>query len=91
MKQGRKLQVILEMENKIWKVHYGCAFANLLIDLSCRRRIGMERGLLMADTSTSKGGWKAAWRDNIFRSFGFFMSLVLLVGQLQSLSFLVIL
>lgn len=51
----------------------------------------MERGLLMADTSTSKGGWKADLKDNIFRSFGSFMSLVLLVGQLQSLNFPVIL
>lgn len=51
----------------------------------------MERGLLMADTSTSKGDWKAGWKDNIFRSFGFFMSLVLLVGQLRSLNFPVIL
>lgn len=32
----------------------------------------MERGLLMADTSTSKGGWKAGWMDNICRSFSVF-------------------
>lgn len=50
----------------------------------------MERGLLMADTNTSRG-WKAGWRENICRSFGFFMSLVLLAGQLQSLNFPVIL
>lgn len=50
----------------------------------------MERGLVMADTSASEGGCKADWRDNIFRSFGFFV-LVLLVGQLQSLNFPIIL
>lgn len=51
----------------------------------------MERGLLVADTSPSKGGWKAGWRVNICRSFGSSMSLVLLAGELQSLNFPVIL
>lgn len=54
-------------------------------------RIGVEKGLLVADASSSEGGWKAGWRENIWRSFGFFMSLVLLGGEVQSLNFPVIL
>lgn len=67
------------------------AFANLLFTLSPKMRTGVERGLLMADASSSEGGWKAGCGESICRSFGFFMSLVLLGGEVQSLNFPVIL
>lgn len=75
-----------------WKIKSGrfipgFAFANLLITLSPRMRIGVEGGLLVADASSSEGGWKAGWGGNICRSLGFFMSLVLLGGEVQSLNF----
>jgi len=69
-----------------WKIKSGrfipgFAFANLLIALSPRMRIRGERGLLVAAASSSEGGWKAGWRENICRPFGFFMSLILLIEE----------
>lgn len=58
-RQSRNLKAILEMENKIRKVYPQFCLAKLLITLSPRMRIGVERGLLLADASCSEEGWKA--------------------------------